>query len=93
MNNPRDTSSDSIMPAYPHLLTEDTPYSVIPTRIRAMAFLGVPYDDVKEGDLSIVAAKVQAQLIEKEMGADGAGLADKKITAMIAYLKRLGTDI
>ena len=59
-----------------------------------MRTIGVPYAD---GDLAwtITAAETQAGEVAASIVEQGGpeGLEDKKITALIAYLQRLGTDI
>jgi cytochrome c oxidase cbb3-type subunit I/II len=94
MENPRAITPQSIMPAYPWLLTEPLDVSVIPVHVRAQVTLGVPYTSA-EVDGSVEAAKAQAAAIQRDITAnDGPNnLADKKIVALIAYLQRLGTDI
>ncbi len=95
MRNPQDISENSIMPPYPHLLEQDLDYGVIPRRLRALASLGVPYTDAEVAG-GAEAAKAQAAEILDELVQDDPGAsryADKDILALIAYLKRLGTDI
>jgi cytochrome c oxidase cbb3-type subunit I/II len=61
-----------------------------------MQKLGVPYTDT-EVDTAETAMRQQAKKITDELVAQGAnadaGLENKEIIAMIAYLQRLGTDI
>jgi cytochrome c oxidase cbb3-type subunit I/II len=94
MEDPRSTTPQSIMPAYPWLLTEPLDYAAIPVSVGAMRAVGVPYDD---SDLAgaVAAAETQARKVAAEVVEQGGpdGLADMKITALIAYLQRLGTDI
>ncbi len=95
-NNPPDITPGSIMPPYPWLLVDDLDYDVIPSRVRAMTMIGVPYskEDVTQG---IEMAREQAALIAAEMEEQGGPAAsetkDKKVIALIAYLQRLGTDL
>ncbi|RMH00921.1 MAG: cytochrome-c oxidase, cbb3-type subunit I [Planctomycetota bacterium] len=93
LRNPLDTSPDSLMPRYKHLLEAPLDFAGIPKRMRAMQILGVPYDDTAVAG-GAEAARAQAEelaaRLEQETGV--AGLADKKVTALIAYLLRLGTD-
>ncbi len=94
MNNPRDISPGSIMPAFPWLLTKEMDIQSVSAKIAAMMTLGVPYpvgyDKVAPQDL-----KTQAKLIATQLVAEG--VTDVKesaeIIALIAYLQRLGTDI
>ncbi len=93
MQDPRSTTPQSIMPAYGWLFADDLEYGAIQKRVDAMAMLGVPY-----GEAVLHAEKMarsQASQISTEIQAQGgpAGLRQKKIIALIAYLQRLGTDI
>jgi len=92
--NPRSVTPQSIMPAYPWTLTNPIDFDSIPARVNAHRTLGVPYsaDDVSA---SANAARTQAAAIAKEIADQGGpkDLADKEITALIAYLQRLGRDI
>ncbi len=92
--NPREIEPDSIMPAYPWLLTAELDFESIPSRLKAMQTLGVPYSDA-EIDAAIVTAQQQAaeiaRKIKDEQGPEQLG--DKKIVALIAYLDRLGVDL
>lgn len=93
MEDPRAIVPESIMPAYPWMLTDTVDLSVLPAKLKAMASLGVPYD---EGTISnaVALAEEQAADIAKDLAQAGAeGMEDKEITALIAYLQRLGTDI
>ncbi len=93
MEDPQSTTPQSIMPKYPWLATDDLDFASVQPRVDAMAMLGVPYGEaVKHGE---VMARAQAQEIASELRAQGgpAGLENKKIVALIAYLQRLGTDI
>jgi cytochrome c oxidase cbb3-type subunit I/II len=92
--DPRAIARGSVMPAYPHLLADDTPYDVIQARVDAMVTLGVPYADDARRDAEAL-ARAQAARIGAEIVAQGGppGLADKEVVAIIAYLQRLGTDI
>jgi len=97
MNRPTDTSPDSIMPAYPWMLSEDLDFEGIQAKVNTMVKYGAPYSDEAMADAPGVARK-QAQdiinrLIETNPSYADRGLENKKITAMIAYLLRLGTDI
>jgi cytochrome c oxidase cbb3-type subunit I/II len=58
-----------------------------------MAMLGVPYGRAVKSAEPM--ARAQAGAIAAELRSQGgpAGLEDKKIVALIAYLQRLGTDI
>jgi cytochrome c oxidase cbb3-type subunit I/II len=95
MEDPRQLVQQSIMPAYPHLLTRDLDFDGIQARVNAMAMIGVPYGEaVKQGRASEMAREQAAGIAAELEGQGGyAGLADKEILALVAYLQRLGTDI
>ena len=94
LRDPLETSADSLMPRYKHLLREELDFERIPKSMRAMQILGVPYsdEDVAGGaeaatlQAAAVAAGIRAEQVEVD------GLETKKVTALIAYLMRLGTD-
>ncbi|MHC4837634.1 MAG: cytochrome-c oxidase, cbb3-type subunit I [Planctomycetota bacterium] len=91
--NAQETSEGSLMPDYDHFLRRETDFAGIPRKMRAMQMLGVPYSDqeVLEGEAT---ARRQALEIDRELEAAGLpGYGDKQVVAMIAYMKRLGTDI
>ena len=96
MLEPVSTSPGSIMPPYPWLYTDDIDHKSIPKKLRVMQKLGVPYTDT-EVETAETAMRQQAKKITDELVAQGAnadaGLENKEIIAMIAYLQRLGTDI
>jgi len=82
------------MPSYHWLLTEELDFDKIPSRVRAMTMVGVPYS-VEEVQSSVELAREQAAKIAAELHEQGgpAGQENKKVIALIAYLQRLGTDI
>lgn len=93
MEDPRTMSPGSIMPPYPHLITDDLDVSSTPNKIKAMQQLGVPYPtgyaDKANDDL-----KKQSDAITADLAKNGIKvMSQKEIVAMIAYLQRLGTDI
>ena len=92
--NPRATSPGSVMPAYPHLLSDTIPWGKLQGRINAVAMLGTPYTKDVLDDAAGV-AKVQATALAAKLQAAGgpAGMADKDVIALIAYVQRLGMDI
>lgn len=96
MFNPRSTSPQSIMPAYPWLLTDDIDVRHTKAKLRVMAALGVPYSAQQLAN-ALVDLTVQADQIAGELKQQGAvadpNLKNKEIVALIAYLQRLGTDI
>jgi cytochrome c oxidase cbb3-type subunit I/II len=92
--DPESITPKSIMPPYPWLLTDPLDFGSIPGAMKAMRTLGVPYTDeeIAGGE---AAARAQAEKIAREIvETEGeAGLEDRKVVALIAYLQRLGTDI
>lgn len=93
-NEPTSMTARSIMPAYPHFLTKTINFEQIQSRVDAMAMIGVPYGDAVRGQAPAM-ARAQAAVIAAEIEQQGgpAGLADKQITAMVAYMQRLGMDL
>ncbi len=92
--NPRSTSPGSIMPSYPHFFEDDLPYGDLQGKVDAMVTLGVPYGEAERRDARGV-ARAQAEQISAEIVAQGgpAGLENKDVIALIAYMQRLGRDI
>ena len=81
------------MPKYPWFASKEIDTGIIPSKIRAMQTLGVPYPDGYDmqalGDLL-----QQAQTISDDLKASGIELApSKEMVAMIAYMHKLGKDI
>jgi cytochrome c oxidase cbb3-type subunit I/II len=91
--NPRAVTAKSIMPAYAHFLTKPLDFDGIQRRVDAMAMVGVPYGDALNKAPGM--ARAQAQQIAAAITEQGgpAGLEDKQIIAMVAYMQRLGRDI
>jgi len=91
---PSDITPNSIMPPYPWLESDDVDFAAIPSRMRAMAALGVPYDEAAIAG-SVDTAKAQAATIAAQIATQKGptGLDSKKVVALIAYLQRLGTDL
>jgi len=94
MQDPRAITPRSIMPGYPGMLTQHTDFDGLQKRVEVMAMLGVPYGELVKGGAA-AAAREQARVLAGGIAEQGgpAGLEDKEIIAMIAYLQRLGTDI
>jgi len=94
MENPRSTTPQSTMPAYPWLLRAPLDFAAIERGVAAQVTLGVPYAD---GEVRGAAAGAQEQgrRIAEQIAQEGgpADLADKQIIALVAYLQRLGTDL
>jgi cytochrome c oxidase cbb3-type subunit I/II len=93
MQDPQSTTPQSIMPAYAWLEKSELDFASAQKRVDAMAMLGVPY-----GDAVLHAermARRQSQEIAQRIVSQGGPkhLEDKQITALVAYLQRLGTDI
>jgi len=95
MQDPRSITAKSIMPAYPHLLTNDLDFGTIQSRVDAMAMLGVPYGDAVKAGVASQMAEQQAKEIGAGIAQQGgpSGLERKEIVALTAYLQRLGRDI
>lgn len=93
MNDPRETSPGSIMPAYPWLIEQDLNVSQLEDKISAMRTLGVPYEDGYE-DKALADLEKQARKIQLELQLGNVQVSEKKeIIALIAYLHKLGRDI
>jgi cytochrome c oxidase cbb3-type subunit I/II len=95
MDNPRNISPGSIMPRYLWLLTQKTDTNSLPSRIKALRKIGVPYEAGFENgpaqkQLQAQQAKVVMNL---KVGSIDEAQPDREIVALIAYLQRLGTDI
>jgi cytochrome c oxidase cbb3-type subunit I/II len=92
--NPRSTSTGSVMPSYPHLLTDDIGWDVIHGRVNVMATLDVPYDAAALAHADTLAHK-QAEEVATQLAAHGGpkGMQDKEVIALIAYMQRLGHDL
>ncbi|MEM1115196.1 MAG: cytochrome-c oxidase, cbb3-type subunit II [Bacteroidota bacterium] len=93
MEEPTSTSPNSIMPPYPHLLSTPIDLSDLPAKMRGLRRLGVPYTDAEIAG-AVAIAEAQADSIAAEVAAQGGPdrLADREITALVAYLQRLGVD-
>jgi cytochrome c oxidase cbb3-type subunit I/II len=95
MINPREIVQKSIMPAYPRMERSAIDFDGIQSRVDAMAMLGVPYGPaVKDGQAAVM-ARAQAKEIAEAVVAQGgpAGLEEKEVIAIVAYLQRLGRDV
>jgi cytochrome c oxidase cbb3-type subunit I/II len=95
LEDPRQLVTQSIMPAYKHLLEQDLDFRGISARVNAMAMLGVPYGPVLKDGEAVRLAKLQAAKVSADLVKQGGygDVGDKKIIALVAYLQRLGTDI
>ena len=94
MEQPDSMTPGSVMPAFDNLLTDDLDAGDIEARLGALVTLGVPYT---EGEVEHARETIatQAALITTELGTQEGptDLGGKEITALTAYLQRLGTDI
>ncbi len=101
--NPKQITQGSIMPPYPWLLYDPLDFESLPSRLRAMQQLGVPYTE-DEVEACIASAQMQAREVAKRIIEESAGtdprlgskdvpLEDTKVVALIAYIQRLGVDI
>ncbi|BAH40817.1 MAG TPA: cytochrome-c oxidase, cbb3-type subunit I [Gemmatimonas aurantiaca] len=91
--DPRAVTAKSIMPAYAHFSTTTLDFNAIQSRVDAMAMVGVPYGDAlnRAPDMAREQAKQIAAAIVEQGGP--AGLEDKQMVAIVAYMQRLGRDI
>ena len=94
MENPRSTTPQSLMPAYPWLMTDTIDFREVEKTLGAMVTLGVPYTEEEQANAA-ADARAQAKAIADAVAAEGgpSGLEDKTMIALVAYLQRLGTDI
>ena len=90
---PKSIVQNSIMPVYKHLQERTLDFDVIQERVDAMVMLGVPYGEAvqRAPEMAREQAAQMAAAIESQGGP--AGLADKEVIALVAYLQRLGRDI
>ncbi len=99
LENPRQSTEGSIMPAYAFLLEDDLDFRSIQGRVRAMAMLGVPYAEMVKDGAAEADARAQALIVAQAIrtqagqGAVAPSLENKKVVALIAYILRLGQDI
>ena len=91
MEDPRAVIKESIMPAYPWLITSTIDFDSLEKKVAVANKLGVPYSDEDLSDTS-ERAKEQAKKIADLLTKQGVkeDVSDKKITALIAYLQALG---
>jgi cytochrome c oxidase cbb3-type subunit I/II len=93
MEDPASVTPGSIMPRYAWMLDKPADFASLEQRIDALLMLGVPYGELLGRAEPL--AREQARKIAQEIVEQGgpAGLEDKQIVALIAYLQRLGTDL
>jgi len=101
---PTSMTPGSVMPAYPHLLTDELNFKTIPGRIRAAHLLGADYDRelTESEEMAMEQAKeIVKQLMEQGGPASGMitnssgeqiAIEKTKVIALIAYLQRVGID-
>jgi cytochrome c oxidase cbb3-type subunit I/II len=93
LENPRNISPGSIMPAYDWLITQNLDVSTTEGKINAMRKLGVPYPEgyekISNEELLKQADEISKDLAKNDIRVDN----NKEIIALISYLQRLGTDI
>ena len=94
MDEPPSMTPGSVMPPYGFLLEDDLYVGDIEARMKALRTIGVPYTDGEiETAQASIAAQAQAIADEVVEQKGPSGLEGKEITALTAYLQRLGTDI
>ncbi|EKD42309.1 MAG: hypothetical protein ACD_73C00211G0001, partial [uncultured bacterium] len=92
MINPRATSAGSLMPNYPFLETGKVKLESIPKRMQVLKKLGVPYSE-EEISIAPDLAAAQGEKISQGLRESQVNLsADSELTALIAYLQKLGSD-
>ena len=84
---------NSIMPAYAHLQKRALDFDGIQARIDAMVMLGVPFGDAVTRAPALAREQATAIAVGIEASGGPAGLGDREVVALIAYLQRLGKDI
>lgn len=90
---PQEMNPQSMMPAYPWFFVNEVNLKEIPTKIKVMQTLGVPYEKGYENK-AVDDYKTQAQTIVDELKTSGAEVKPtKEVVALIAYLHKLGHDI
>ena len=93
MLNPKLLNAQTIMPAYPWLISDDLDITTTAKKIRVMQTLGVPYPEGFDKTAN-EALMAQAKLIADDLKSQGIQVEPgKEIIAMIAYLQRLGKDV
>lgn len=95
LEDPRSTSPESIMPAYPWIINNDLNTAYLENKISVLRTLGVPYPEGYEKQALEDLNKQAEGIVERLKTEGGISNADKnkEIIAVIAYLQRLGTNI
>jgi cytochrome c oxidase cbb3-type subunit I/II len=92
MMDPRSTSPDSIMPKFGTFKDRSIKPEILSAKMKTLKRLGVPYED-QEIQQAAQLAKEEAMTIVKDLQASEVQLEwDSEMTAIIAYLQRLGTN-
>jgi len=90
MMDPRSTSPGSNMPEYSFLKDGTVDFSSIGNKMHTLRAIGVPYSEEDLAGAEATAAS-QAQLIVDDLAKGSVELAaNSELTALIAYLQRLG---
>ncbi len=88
--NPRSTSIGSNMPAYPWLFRQAADIDALPSKIRVLRLLGVPFPERSPAELR-EEFLAQGQTIVTDLAKSGVEISpDKELIALIAYLQQLG---
>lgn len=93
MLEPASMSPGSIMPPYPWLLDDAYNPADMPSKIKALRTVGVPYPENFENEAAENMKAQADQIVKRLQDAKITTQADKEIVALIAYLQRMGTDI
>ncbi len=93
MLKPSDFIKGSIMPPYPSLYENEIDKGSTMSKIHVMRKMGVPYPDNYEAIANQDLEKQANKIVEELKSSKIEISRDKEIIALIAYLKRLGTDI
>lgn len=93
MKDPREVTSQSIMPEYSWLLEKKTDFAILSKKLSVMKFLGVPYTDDQIKNAEALAREEAKQIA---VGLEGNGVKQGseqfEIVALISYLQRLGQN-
>ena len=94
LENPRQINDKSVMPAYAWLLSNKIDFESIPSHLRALNRVGVPYNEATIRGAAEAARKQAREIGQQVIAQQGpAGLEGKQVVALVAYLQRLGTDL
>lgn len=94
LENPRQINDRSIMPAYAFLLSKSIDFEGLPSHLRALNRVGVPYDEATITGAAESARKQASAIAKQIVDQKGpGGLETKQVVALVAYLQRLGTDL